>query len=559
VVGVRPAEESGSIERPVPGGLSGTTIGGKYRLISQIGRGGMGEVWRAEHLGWSAPVAIKLMNPDVAALPEARARFDQEARLAAELRSPHVVQLLDHGVDDVTHMPFLVMELLEGESLDRRLRRLGQLSPPETYEIVSQLVRALSRAHEAGIVHRDLKPENIFLVRDDEHSVVKVLDFGIAKESRSLGTPRLTRPGRVLGTPFYMSPEQFRGSVEIDQRADVWSLSAIVCECLTGKRPFEASDFGELALLLLGSAQRPLPSELGPVPDGFDAWFERATHSDIERRFQSVRELGGSLAALCEEPSRSLPASSRRNPGTAAAVDSSSTHDAFVARRTGVLSGATSSWVRFAYAGGAALLVMCVVVLVTLWARPDAEEDAAPRTVAAPPAAPYAPSPTPGSATTPGTGNPHAANPHAANPNAANSNAANPNAATANSVNALRPPPSAPYQPVVSAPGAVPAGAVHPIFPAPNAPAPVLPAPTPGRFSTDPSGAADPPGVDEPARPSPRPATGRTAQNRQRSRAAVLRAAAGAPPRRPRRETSAPDESRSTVDQRIRMELEPTQ
>lgn len=290
---------SDSTERPASEGLEGVVIGGKYRLASEIGRGGMGSVWRAEHLSWEAPVAIKLMNRDIADQPEARARFEREVRLAAGLRSPHVVQVLDHGVDEATRIPFIAMELLEGESLDHRLKRLGRLSPGETLGVVSQIVRALSRAHEAGIVHRDLKPENIFLVRNEEEHLAKVLDFGIAKgthQRRSLG---LTRPGRILGTPFYMSPEQFRGSQEIDHRADLWSLSVIACECVTGRRPFEANDFGELALLLLGGSARPLPSTLGPAPPGFDAWFLRATHTEAGQRFQSARELGQALAAVC--------------------------------------------------------------------------------------------------------------------------------------------------------------------------------------------------------------------------------------------------------------------
>jgi len=286
-------------QRPAALPLAGVVIGGKYRLISEIGRGGMGCVWRAEHLGWEAPVAVKLMNRDVTEQPEARARFEREVRLAAGLRSPHVVQVLDHGVDDGTRIPFITMELLEGESLEQRLRRLGRLSPSETLAVVTQLVRALSRAHAAGIVHRDLKPDNVFLVRNDEESVVKILDFGVAKGIVPSPAGGLTRPGRVLGTPFYMSPEQLRGSREIDHRADLWSLSTIACECLTGRRPFEASDFAQLALLLLGNTGRPLPSALGPVPPGFDAWFLRATHPDIAQRFQSARELGRTLGAAC--------------------------------------------------------------------------------------------------------------------------------------------------------------------------------------------------------------------------------------------------------------------
>lgn len=285
--------------RPAALQLAGVVIGGKYRLIAEIGRGGMGCVWRAEHLGWEAPVAVKLMNRDVTDQPEARARFEREVRLAAGLRSPHVVQVLDHGIDEATRTPFIAMELLEGESLQQRLRRLERLSPGETFGVVTQLVRALSRAHAAGIVHRDLKPDNVFLVRNDEESIVKILDFGVAKGLVPSLAGGLTRPGSVLGTPFYMSPEQLRGSREIDHRADLWSLSAIVCECLTGRRPFEAEDFAQLALLLLGNSGRPLPSALGPVPPGFDAWFLRATHPDIAQRFQSARELGQTLGPAC--------------------------------------------------------------------------------------------------------------------------------------------------------------------------------------------------------------------------------------------------------------------
>ncbi len=281
--------------RPV---VAGDTLGGKYRLISEIGRGGMGSVWRAEHLGWEAPVAVKLMNRSDQ--PEALARFEREVRLAAGLRSPHVVQVLDHGIDEETRAPFIAMELLEGETLARRLKRQTRLSPAETFLIVSQLSRALTRAHAAGIVHRDLKPDNVFLVRNDEEIVTKVLDFGVAKwTAPTLPREGLTRPGNVLGTPFYMSPEQIQGSSEIDHRADLWSLSTIACECLTGKRPFEAKDFAQLAVLLIANQGRRAPSSLGPVPVGFDAWFARATDSNINRRFQDARELVRELAPLC--------------------------------------------------------------------------------------------------------------------------------------------------------------------------------------------------------------------------------------------------------------------
>ena len=317
-----PGEDAGAAVRRRAPGLSadelmpGAILAGKYRLISEIGRGGMGSVWRAEHLGWEAPVALKLMNSDISAHPEAIARFEREVRLAAGLRSPHVVQVLDHGVDDATGTPFIAMELLEGESLARRLKR-SPLSPAETFHVFSELVRALTRAHAAGIVHRDLKPDNVFLVKNDEESHTKVLDFGVAKwmapDPLESG---LTRPGSVVGTPYYMSPEQIQGSREIDHRADLWALAAIACECLTGRRPFEAPDFAQLAVLLLGNRGRPLPSELGPVPPGFDAWFLRATDPDISQRFQSAREMAQALAPICEvaPPSASEPYPSGRVP-----------------------------------------------------------------------------------------------------------------------------------------------------------------------------------------------------------------------------------------------------
>ena len=311
MTGARDHEATGG-DGDTDGGTServaaGTVLSGKYRLVSEIGRGGMGSVWRAEHLAWEAPVAIKIMNRDITARPEAVARFEREVRLAAGLRSPHVVQVLDHGLDEATRTPIIVMELLEGESLARRLKRLGQLSPAETFNVFSQLVRALTRAHAAGIVHRDLKPDNVFLVRNDEESVTKVLDFGVAKwTAPDVSESGLTRPGSVVGTPYYMSPEQIQGSREIDHRADLWALAAIACECLTGRRPFEAPDFAQLAVLLIGHQGRPLPSSLGRVPPGFDAWFLRATDRDIARRFQTARDMAQTLAPLCDVAPSSL-------------------------------------------------------------------------------------------------------------------------------------------------------------------------------------------------------------------------------------------------------------
>jgi serine/threonine protein kinase len=275
----------------------GAILGGKYRLLSLLGRGGMGSVWRAERMGWQSLVAIKLINSSLADDSQALDRFRREARSTANLRSLHVVQILDDGVDEASGAPFIVMELLEGETLAERLARVGRLGPADTARIVRQIARALGRAHDAGMIHRDLKPDNIFLVQNDDEEVAKVLDFGIAKwtaTSHKLDHPTLT--GHVLGTLSYMSPEQIKGNM--DHRADLWSLAVIACECLTGVRPFRADNFVSLALVIC-SGEAPLPSSLGPATPAFDRWFARALAADLGKRFSSARNMADELSNAC--------------------------------------------------------------------------------------------------------------------------------------------------------------------------------------------------------------------------------------------------------------------
>ncbi len=265
-------------------------LAGRYRLEARLGAGGMGAIWRAEHLVLKAPVAVKLIDRDAVPDDDTMARFLREAQAAAALRSPHVVQIIDYGVDG--KIPFMVMELLEGENLAQRLKRMRRLSRQETARILTQVGRAVQRAHEAGIVHRDLKPENVFLVRNEDDEIAKVLDFGVAKlERANLGQEGTrTRTGSILGTPYYMSPEQAQGNKTVDYRSDLWALGVIAFESIVGKRPFFSDGLGDLVLTIC-VRDLPVPSDTAPVPLGFDKWFARACNREPSQRFQSAREL----------------------------------------------------------------------------------------------------------------------------------------------------------------------------------------------------------------------------------------------------------------------------
>jgi serine/threonine-protein kinase len=273
----------------------GTIIAGRYRLMDQLGQGGMGSVWKAEHMTLRSEIAVKLIDPEISGKAEMLERFQREAQAAAALRSPHVVQILDYGVD--AGVPYIAMELLDGETLADRLRSVGRLSPLETVRVVTHVARALSKAHEAGIVHRDLKPENVFLVPNDDHEVAKVLDFGVAKHSKLGSGKGPTRTGLILGTPGYMSPEQAQGTKTVDFRSDLWALGVIAYECVVGQVPFESEALGDL-LIKICVHPIPVPSEHGQVPLGFDAWFARACSRDTEQRFQSAKELADALRSV---------------------------------------------------------------------------------------------------------------------------------------------------------------------------------------------------------------------------------------------------------------------
>lgn len=307
---------------------TGRVLGGRYRLIEPIGKGGMGSVWRAEHTELGSLCAVKLIDDDLAESAAVRARFRREAKAAAALVSDHVVRTFDYGVDEGT--PYIVMELLAGESLDQRLKRNGRLSATQLSEVLSQVALALDRAHQLGLVHRDLKPGNLFVSKaDNGRDCIKLLDFGIAKSLRIDDDLAIapTRTGAMVGSPAYMSPEQLRNAAGIDPMTDIWSLGVVGYEALLGQRPFTASTMADLTVRIC-SDPLPVPSSIAQVPQGFDAWFAKACHRDRAARFSTAIELADAFEALrmSEEAAQLQQATQLAVTSTDVPITTSSVH-----------------------------------------------------------------------------------------------------------------------------------------------------------------------------------------------------------------------------------------
>jgi serine/threonine-protein kinase len=278
----------------------GSIVASRFQLVRELGRGSMGSVWLADHLTLQLRCAVKFMTGETQRDPNFRTRFEFEARAIAQLQSPHVVRILDYAVAD--DVPFIAMEFLQGEDLCARLSTAGRLDPATTYRIVSQVARGLAKAHLAGLVHRDIKPENIFLAQEDDEEVVKLLDFGVAKSAAFALQGTGTQAGSLVGTPAYMSPEQARGTREVDHRSDLWSLAVIAYQCLTGKLPFESPTLGDLFGQIMYEAM-PVPSKVAPwLTPQFDAWWARAASRNADDRFASARELADSLGQALAIP-----------------------------------------------------------------------------------------------------------------------------------------------------------------------------------------------------------------------------------------------------------------
>ncbi len=277
---------------------AGLVIAGKYTLVKALARGGMGAVWVARHRDLDVEVAVKFMAPDLVESMEARGRFEREAKAAAKLRSQHVMQVLDCGVEKDT--PYIVMELLQGESLHSRMRRGGRMSLPVASRIVSQICKALRTAHEAGLVHRDLKPANIFLARKDDEIVAKVLDFGIAKSSGTTDARAETASDVLLGSVHHMSPEQIRHSGMVTPQSDLWSVGVILYEMVTGVLPYPGKDFGDVLVRICTEPFVPASTVMPSLPAAVDAFFARALARFPDERFRTAGELADAFAALTE-------------------------------------------------------------------------------------------------------------------------------------------------------------------------------------------------------------------------------------------------------------------
>ncbi len=289
--------------------FEGQVVGGKYRVGPLVGSGGMGTVWLGRHEQLGTRLAIKFIRPQFAERPDARRRFEIEARAAASVDSKHAVKVYDYGVTD-KGLPYIVMEYLEGESLSEVLIRRGPLPAQEAAQIIAQASKALAKAHAANIVHRDLKPDNIFLATNVDGEpgelgyVVKLVDFGIAKMldvdgAGKGGLKGPTQEGSVIGTPNFMSPEQLTVGGTPNALTDIWSLGACAFAAFTARIPFEGEVLGDIVLKVCVEPL-PVPSQfVADVPPGLDAWFLRACHREAAKRFQSVEELSEQLVKVC--------------------------------------------------------------------------------------------------------------------------------------------------------------------------------------------------------------------------------------------------------------------
>ena len=302
----------GEVLEADPASIVDTVLDGQYQMEALLGKGGMGAVYRARHILLGDRVAIKVLPPEVRTNAEWLRRFRREGQAARRFRHPNSVTVYDlrTAADGTIYM---VMEYVEGHTLDHELKQRGRFTAAQAFEILTPVMSVLDTAHSMGVVHRDLKPENIMIGNATENSapVVKLLDLGIAKMREIAGdnggNTALTMAGQVLGTPYYMSPEQWGeiardGNPEIDGRADIYSLGLVFYEMISGRRPFASNTLHELRRDHVGTTPKPLYQVVPDVPRGFSAAIERATAKDRGDRQTTAHELADELRAGLTSP-----------------------------------------------------------------------------------------------------------------------------------------------------------------------------------------------------------------------------------------------------------------
>ncbi len=288
--------------------LIGQTIDGKYRVRAILGEGGMGSVFEAEHTAIGRIVAMKVLHPAQATKKVAVKRFHQEARAAGGIGHPNICEVFDFGTL-TDGSPYLVMERLKGETLASRIGQEGGLPFLDVIDAVTQVLSGLAAAHERGILHRDIKPENVFLAeRAGYPPIAKLLDFGVSKVVA--GTPMddwdddhtdLTKTGMVMGTPYYMSPEQARGDRNLDQRVDIYACGVLLYEALTGQRPFVAKNYNSLLVQILQGGATPPRALRASIPPALELVVMQAMAKNRDDRYQFAQDFARALAPIRKE------------------------------------------------------------------------------------------------------------------------------------------------------------------------------------------------------------------------------------------------------------------
>jgi len=287
----------------------GSILGEKYRVIRHIGSGGMGAVYEAINILIERHVAIKVMSKEITSEPDSFERFRREAVAASKIGHPSICEVFDLVYDRNLGLFFIVMELLSGEPVSSLLERKGIILVSPAIKIMVQVLNGLESAHNAGIIHRDLKPENIFLVKkpDTKEVSVKILDFGISKLKSMEGDKPLTKTGALMGTPYYMSPEQACGLKGIDHRTDIYSAGAVLYKILSGKYPYEAENIMGI-LFQINKEPFPRVRKIAPhVPEGVEKAILKATAKDPDNRFSSAKEMREALLETLSEEERTSP------------------------------------------------------------------------------------------------------------------------------------------------------------------------------------------------------------------------------------------------------------